>query len=249
MYTFKDGLLYCKDQIYVPDEQQWRTTLMTEFHSTPTAGHSGMKPTLSRLSASFLWPGSYTDVKQFIRNCHTCQHNKYMPTKKQGLLQPLPIPDKVWDELTMDFVTHLPASFGHTVVLVICDRLSKYVHFIALPTKFAAKDLANRFSSEVCRLHGIPKTITSDRDPLFLSQFWKELFRTQGIIRRPTVKPKWLTEVWRRTFVVLQVTNPNGGSNSFTWQNSGTIPRFTQLFKCLLLKLYMDAHLPLSWIT
>jgi hypothetical protein len=80
----------------------------------------------------------------------------------------------------MDFITHLPASFGHTVIWVICDRLTKYVHFIALPTKFAAKDLAHRFSSEICRLHGVPKTITSDRDPLFLSQFWKELFRTQG---------------------------------------------------------------------
>lgn len=80
----------------------------------------------------------------------------------------------------MDFITHLPNSFGHTVIWVICDRLTKFVHFIALPTKFTAEDLATRFSVEICRLHGMPKTIVSDRDPLFLSTFWKELFRVQG---------------------------------------------------------------------
>jgi len=80
----------------------------------------------------------------------------------------------------MDFITHLPVSFGRTIVWVICDCLTKYVHFIALPSKFAAKDIANRFSTEVCRLHGFPNSIVSDRDPVFLSQFWKELFRIQG---------------------------------------------------------------------
>ncbi|KAJ1427537.1 Ribonuclease H-like superfamily [Sesbania bispinosa] len=80
----------------------------------------------------------------------------------------------------MDFVTHLPNSFGHTTIWVICDRLTKYVHFLALPTKYTASDLAARFSVEICRLHGVPKSIISDRDPLFLSSFWKELFRLQG---------------------------------------------------------------------
>jgi hypothetical protein len=103
-----------------------------------------------------------------------------MPTKKQGLLQPLETPDRVWEEITMDFITHLPNSFGHTVIWVICDRLTKYVHFIGLPTRFTAKDIAMRFSTEICRLHGPPKSIVSDRDPLFLSNFWKELFRVQG---------------------------------------------------------------------
>jgi hypothetical protein len=97
-----------------------------------------------------------------------------------GLLQPLPVPAQVWEELSMDFITHLPNSFGHTVIWVVCDRLTKFVHFIALPTHFTAEDLAHCFSIEVCRLQGIPKTIISDCDPLFLSKFWKELFKTQG---------------------------------------------------------------------
>jgi hypothetical protein len=179
-YFFKEGLVYFKDRLYIPDTPDLRSAILKEYHTTPTAGHSGLQPTLARIAASFLWPGIHHDVKEFIQRCDVCQHNKYMPTKKQGLLQPLPIPENVWEEITMDFVTHLPNSFGHTVVWVVCDRLTKYVHFIGLPSRFTAKDIATRFSTEIGRLHGFPKSIISDRDPLFLSNFWKELFRIHG---------------------------------------------------------------------
>ena len=99
--------------------------------------------------------------------------------KSLGLLQPPP-PTRIWDELTTNFITHLPSSFGHTVILVVCDRLSKSAHFIALPTSFTAFHLANHFSVEIYRLHGIPKSIISNRDPLFLSNFWNERFHLQG---------------------------------------------------------------------
>ncbi|PNX96205.1 Ty3/gypsy retrotransposon protein, partial [Trifolium pratense] len=180
VFRFTDGLLYFKEKIYLPDVSDLRQAIIKEYHCTPMAGHSSVQPTLSRISASFLWPGLYTDVKQFVKTCTTCQQNKYLPTKKQGLLQPLDIPSQVWQDLSMDFITHLPQSFGHTVIWVIYDRLTKFVHFITLPTKFSAPDLASRFSVEICRLHGIPQSIVSDRDPLFLSAFWKELFRVQG---------------------------------------------------------------------
>jgi hypothetical protein len=137
-YFFKEGLVYFKDRLYIPDTPDLRSAILKEYHTTPTAGHSGLQPTLARIAASFLWPGIHHDVKEFIQRCDVCQHNKYMPTKKQGLLQPLPIPENVWEEITMDFVTHLPNSFGHTVVWVVCDRLTKYVHFIGLPSRFTA---------------------------------------------------------------------------------------------------------------
>ncbi|XP_058769067.1 uncharacterized protein LOC131642924 [Vicia villosa] len=181
-FTFIQGLIYHKDRIFIPDLAELRNTILHEYHSTPTAGHSGVKATMARISASFSWPGLYLAVKEMVKHCTVCQHNKYVTQKKKGLLQPLPIPGKVWDELTMDFITHLPNSFGHTVIWVICDRLTKFVHFLALPTKFTAKDLASRFSVEIYRLHGNPKSIVSDRDSLFLSSFWKEFFKQQGTI-------------------------------------------------------------------
>jgi hypothetical protein len=100
-YSFKDELVYFKNRLYIPDSSDLRTAILKEYHSTPTAGHSGLQPTLARLSASFLWPGIYRDVKDFIQQCLICQQNKYMPTKKQGLLQPLEIPERVWEEITM----------------------------------------------------------------------------------------------------------------------------------------------------
>jgi len=146
-YSFKDGLLLDKDRIFIPDLPGWRQAIITEYHDAPTAGHSGVRLTYSRLSSAFLWPGAHQAVKKWIENCSNCQKNKYIPTKKQRLIQPLETPQQVWEDITMDFITHLPNSFGHTAVWVICDRLSKFVHFIALPTKFAAKDLALRFST------------------------------------------------------------------------------------------------------
>jgi hypothetical protein len=179
LFNFKNGLLYFKNRLYIPDIPELREAFLREYHSTPTSGHSGTKATLARIASSFYWPTISKDTKLFVHKCSNCQHNKYL-TKKKGLLQPLPIPNQVWEELTMDFITHLPNFHGHTAIWVICDRLTKYVHFLALPTHYTATDLANRFSVEICRLHGIPKSITSDRDPIFLSSFWKELFRVQG---------------------------------------------------------------------
>ncbi|XP_058767801.1 uncharacterized protein LOC131641513 [Vicia villosa] len=183
-FHIHNDLVYYKGRIFIPASADLRTSILKEFHDTPIAGHSSVKPCLARLSASFLWPGLYRDIKDFIKTCQVCQKNKYMTSRKQGLLQPLNIPKMVWDELSMDFITHLPNSFGHTVIWVVCDRLTKFCHFIALPTKFSAKDLALRFSIEICRLHGMPSSIVSDRDPIFLSTFWKELFRSQGTTLR-----------------------------------------------------------------
>ncbi|XP_058746621.1 uncharacterized protein LOC131619549 [Vicia villosa] len=180
LYQFTKGLLYYKDKLFIPDIEDLRLRVLQEFHHTPTGGHSGVKASLARISASFSRPGLYREVKTLVQRCTICQQNKYLTQKKKGLLQPLPIPQQVWEDLTMDFITSLPNSFGHTAIWVICDRLTKFVHFIGLPTKFTAKDLAMRFSVDIARLHGIPKSIISDRDSLFLSKFWKQFFKSQG---------------------------------------------------------------------
>jgi len=80
----------------------------------------------------------------------------------------------------MDFIIRLPKSNGYDSILVVVDRLSKYDHFIPLRHPYSAKSVADVFVKEVVRLHGIPATIVSDRDSIFMSVFWKELFKLHG---------------------------------------------------------------------
>lgn len=83
-------------------------------------------------------------------------------------------------KIYVDFITRLPKSKGFEVVWVVVDRLSKYACFILLKRPFSAKSLAEVFVKEVVCLHGIPQAIVSDRDPIFMSMFWKELLRILG---------------------------------------------------------------------
>lgn len=124
------------------------------------------------------------DIKTFVRNCRTYQQVKPVTRKSAGLLQPIPIPSNIWEDLSMDFVTHLPSSNGLTTILVIVDRFSKGVHLGALTSHFTAFKVANLFLNIVCKLHGFPWSIISDRDPVFVSSFWRELFRLSGTTLR-----------------------------------------------------------------
>ena len=118
----------------------------------------------------------YTDVKSFVLVCDTCQRNKYDTAAYLGLLQPLPIPEKVWQDISMDFIDGLPKSQGKTVIMVVVDRLSKYAHFMALSHPYTSVEVAQTLMDNVFKLHGVPNSIVSDRDPVFLSHFWQALF-------------------------------------------------------------------------
>ncbi|KAG9444940.1 hypothetical protein H6P81_016280 [Aristolochia fimbriata] len=97
-----------------------------------------------------------------------------------GLLQPLPIPELVFEDISMDFITGLPAAKGKTVIVVVVDRLSKYGHFSALRGNCTSESVAAVFVTDIIRLHGIPGSIVTDRDPKFLHNFWQEVHRLQG---------------------------------------------------------------------
>nr|GEV11618.1 hypothetical protein [Tanacetum cinerariifolium] len=93
---------------------------------------------------------------------------------------PLNLPKWIWEELSMDFINGLPKSEGYSVIMVVVDRLSKSAHFIPLKHPYTATSIAVEFIRGIVRLHGIPKSIVSDRDRVFISHFQKELFKYQG---------------------------------------------------------------------
>ncbi|GJV86777.1 putative mitochondrial protein [Tanacetum coccineum] len=103
--------------------------------------------------------------------------NKSENVSYLGLLQPLPIPNQVWEDISMDFIEGLPQSRRKDTIFVVVDRLTKYSHFITLTHPFSSMDVAQAFLDKVYKLHGLPKTIVIDRDQLFLSRFWQKLFK------------------------------------------------------------------------
>lgn len=155
-------------------------TLLTEFHSTPTGGHMGVKKTLARLRENFTWANMQNDVRQFVAACLDCQHTKYEAKKSAGLLYPLPIPSQLWEDLSMDFIVGLPPYRGNTTILVVVDKFSKGVHLGLLSPSYIALIVASLLMEIVGKYHGIPRSIVFDRDPLFVSRFWQEMFRLSG---------------------------------------------------------------------
>ncbi|XP_028088687.1 uncharacterized protein LOC114289216 [Camellia sinensis] len=145
--------------IYLSPSSQLLPAILFAHHSSLVGGHFGYHKTLSRISNSFVWPHMRTTIKDFIKYCDVCQCCKTDCSRPAGLLQPLPIPDKVWTDISMDFVEGLPLSQGKNVIMVVVDRLTKYAHFIPLKHPFTALTVAKVFLEQIVRLHGIPKSI------------------------------------------------------------------------------------------
>ena len=175
-----DGVLFFKRRMYLSRDSSVRWDILGESHDAKSAGHPGEKRTFARVAAAFYWPGMRADVRKYVASCAVCQATKYVTDCPSGLIQPLPIPDSVWAAASMDFIVGLPPSHGYTAVMVVVDRLSKYAHFGALPTSFDAPRVAKLFVNTVVKLHGFPDKLLSDRDTIFMSDFWKELLTMSG---------------------------------------------------------------------
>ncbi|KAJ0441335.1 putative nucleotidyltransferase, Ribonuclease H [Helianthus annuus] len=179
-YTYKDGFLLYKGRFLVPNNQPLQHLILLEFHSTAVGGHAGVTRTYQRLAATFYWKKMKATVTEFIAQCQVCQQTKPSFLSPGGLLQPLPIPNAIFEDLALDFITCLPNSHGKTVIMVVIDRLSKYGHFIVLPSSFNSFTVATAFINDIIRLHGVPLSIVSDRDARFMTDFWRELHRLNG---------------------------------------------------------------------
>jgi hypothetical protein len=158
-----------------------RDNLLKEKHSGGLARHFIHDKTFTQLSSSYYWPGMRTEVMKFVNICRICQHAK---GKRQntGLYQPLPIPERPWDAISMDFLLGLPRTQrGCDSIFVVVDRFSKMAHFIPCQKTSDATHVANMFFKEVVRLHDLPRSIVSDKDTKFIGHFWRTLWKKLGM--------------------------------------------------------------------
>ncbi|GJS60183.1 putative mitochondrial protein [Tanacetum coccineum] len=112
--------------------------------------------------------GIRKDIKKFVHECIHCQRNKPDLAAYPRLLQPLPIPNKIWESISMDFIEALSMSQGYTMIFVVVDRLTKYAHFMPLSHPFTAAHVAQEFLDTIYKLHSLPTSIMSDMDKVFL---------------------------------------------------------------------------------
>lgn len=184
-------------------------------------------------------------VREFVASCHTCQQAKPDGSRLSGLLQPLPVPDDAWKVISMDFVDGLPISGRFNAILVIMDLFSKYAHFVGLRHPFTAATVASLFMQQVYRLHGMPFAIVSDRDKIFTSKLWTELFKLCQVDLRMSTAYHPQSDGQRESINVLRrfcdaismLVQPNGVTG-FTLPSIGTIATFTPHWDALLLKRY-----------
>jgi len=177
-----DGVWYYQDRIAVPRDKLLRQLIISECHDTNSAGHQGVTRTLHRVALRFWWPHMARSVTSYVLACPSCQLNKPTNQRPLGLLNPLPVPEHKWEQMTMDLITDLPLTKnGYTAIVTFVDRLSKQVHFAPTVKTVNAAGLAKLFRKHVYSVgHGIPRVIITDRDDRFLSHFRRALFDMLG---------------------------------------------------------------------
>ena len=175
------GSLRYRGRVVVPRLIDLREEILREFHCSRFAVHPGGTKMYYDLCCQYYWSGMKRHIGDFVRRCLTCQQVKADHQSLAGLLQPLEVAESKWKHMTMDFVTHFPrTSWKHDVVWVIVDRLTKSAHILAMLMTFTLEEFCRLYIREIVRLHGVPVSTVSYRDPRFTAHFWKSFQGAMG---------------------------------------------------------------------
>jgi hypothetical protein len=148
--------------------------VLDEVHKKPYSSHLGYQKMVTTLRKIFYWLNMKGGTTKYLAKCQYCQHVKAEHQLPAGLLHPLPVPEWKWETISLESITSFPRTQKQNdSIMLVIDKLSKSAHFIPLKSTFKAINIAEIFMKEIFRLHGIPKTVISDRDVKFTSTFWK----------------------------------------------------------------------------
>ncbi|KAA3470474.1 DNA/RNA polymerases superfamily protein [Gossypium australe] len=176
-----DDYLRFRDWICVPRNSKLIQMILNEAHNSRLTAHPGSTKMYNDLKQFYWWHGMKQDISEFVSKCLVCQQVKAEHQVPSSLLQPILIPEWKWERITVDFVSGLPLSPGKKdTIWVIVDKLTKSTHFIPMRIDYSLDKLAELYIIEIVRLHGVPLSIVSNRDPRFTSWFWKKLQEALG---------------------------------------------------------------------
>jgi hypothetical protein len=162
------GNLLYQNWRWVPESEPLRTGIIHAIHTSRALGHPGRNLTHQAIVCEYFWPSMSNTVRQYVRNCSVCGRVKPWRDGLQGLLRPLPVPERIWKEVSIDFMTGLPESDGCTNLMVVTDCLSKDVVLVGLED-ITTESVAKAYINYVVAYHWLPDYITSDRGLQFVS--------------------------------------------------------------------------------
>ena len=183
-WKIEEDLVLKEGKVYVLKEEELKTEIIQLYHDMLAVGHRGRWKTVELVTRNYWWPRVMRDVGRYVEGCNLCQRMKNRMEELAEKLKLSEVPEKPWSYLMVDFITKLPVVAGKNEILVVCDRLSKMTHFVAMTEETLAEGLARLFWDNVWKLHGLPKSVVSDRGPQFAVELTKELNRMLGIETR-----------------------------------------------------------------
>jgi hypothetical protein len=166
---------------YLLDDRDLKEEVLKETYKSKLAIHPSSTKMYMDFKSFYWWPKMKREIAKYVAKSAVCQQVKIKHQKSVDGLQSLSILEWKWKNITMDFVTGLPKSKkGNDLMWVLIDRLTKYALFLLMKTTNSVDKLTTIYINEVVRLHGIPISIVSDRDPRFTSRLWPSLQNTLG---------------------------------------------------------------------
>jgi hypothetical protein len=176
-----EGTLWFKERLVVPRKEALKKKILDESHTSRYSIHPGSNKMYHDLRQQFWWTRMKRGAACYISECDTCWKVKADYMKPGGLLQPLSIPKRKWDDISLDFIMGLPMmTRKFDLIWLIVDRLSKSAHFIPVNTNFKVQRYAEIYIARVLCLHRVPKMIISDRGSQFVARFWEQLHASLG---------------------------------------------------------------------
>ena len=180
-WSEENGLILYHGKVYVPLDLKLRFDIVRVYHDSPVTGHPGRWRTTELVSHNYWWPGMGHYIAKYVKGCNLCNRTKTFSAAPMVKLLPNQIPNQKWQVISVDLSVKLPTSHGYDALLIVVDRLSKWVHVIPNTSDINSVGVARLFWDYIWRHHGLPEEIISDHGTQFVSQFMHELNKLLGI--------------------------------------------------------------------
>jgi len=148
-WQLEGDLVLKEGKVYVPKDEKLKVEIIWLYHDVLVAGHGGKWKTTELVTRNYWWPGVTRDVGKYVKECDMCQRMKNRMKAPAGKLKLSKVPEKPWMYLTVDFITKLLLVAGKDAILVVYDRLSKMIHFVATTEGMSVERLARLFRNNI----------------------------------------------------------------------------------------------------